>query len=564
MVDNSVRRYFSRLRQRVFLLLLLFTVVPLALAGAAFFVVSREAVVDSARQQSAGYLELAAASLQFLLEDVAETSLDFIRSDNLLDTLSSADGIRPAGAPTEEQSDMVAELAYAVAANRQIHSVTLFDNDGDRVSTGNRYLEYGTAFREAERRAGAGSWRLVPTPAHRSTHTLSYIRLVRDYRDIRRHIGFLAVDLDEREVSLFLRDGAPFASTRSYLVDDSGRVVAAGGAGTLGVALAALIADDDVVIRRRLSGELPFTVVQASDRREVLGQVRIVALFFALALTALAAICALFALWVSKRVVAPVTELTGLLRQVEGNNYRITAPVRGDDEIAELSRQFNAMVRRIRTLFDEVYVAQIHERDAELRALQSQINPHFLHNTLNALYLNARFEDAPETGSLIREFSSLMRYSMQTDRPVVSLEEEVEHAKNYLALQKHRIGERLVYRWEVAEETAEREVLRLILQPIVENAIVHGLETSAEHLEIVVRVYAAADEVVYEVTDNGPGIEGSLEATLDTADGIGLRNVRERLELYFSDAYRLELSRCEGGGTRVTVRQPRHRRARGA
>lgn len=536
----------------MFGLLLVFTVVPLSLAGTAFFAVSRDAAVTVARQQSSGYSALVANSLRFLLEDVAEISLDFVRSESLRDTLISARGIQPAGAPPAVQSELIDEVSYVVASNRQIRAVTVFDNDGDHLST-DRYRDYRPALAAAVQRSGAGAWYLIPTPDRTATHTLSYIRLVRDYRDIRRHIGFVAIDLDERELQIILQNGAPFSSTRSYVIDAAGVIVASGDQGAVGIHWDEVLRDrDDIVEHRAISGEVPFSVVQVSNRNEVLGPVKTMVRFFGTVLAGLTAICVLFASWVSQRVVAPIAQLTRLLRQVEENNYRISAPVNGDDEIAELARQFNAMVSRIRTLFHEVYVAQIHERDAELRALQSQINPHFLHNTLNALYLNARFEQAPQTAALIKEFSSLMRYAMQTDRPIVSLKEEIEHANSYLALQQHRIGERLAYRFQIDDAPPDRHVLRLILQPIVENAIVHGIEASASQLEIEVRVSTEGDAVIYHVTDNGPGFDASIV----TSNGIGLSNVRERLTWYFDDPDCLTVVALDRGGTRVSVRQP--------
>lgn len=545
------------LRHRVFLHLFLFTVVPLTIAGLLFFAVALRSVSKEVQQQTFGYLNQVASSLKSVFNSLEETSLDFIRDPYVRTTLSSPGGISTADTPLYQRR-LLRELSYHAASDSNLGSIHLFDNKNDRLSTTNYFLPFDEIVANARNDAGRGSWDVIlEGPAFTNGAQLSYTRLIRDYNEISNHLGVLVLNLSKAPLRALLTDGVPYPSTATYLVHQAGTIAAAGEDSLEGQPFEELREQlEGKFIRRLPMPEYPFVLVQVNSYAEAFAPVRLAAVYLVLSMTFLLSLCGVLAKLFSNRVIAPISHLTRLLKEVEANNYQISAPVYGDDELAELSMQFNAMVEQIRTLFHEVYVAEIHERNAELRALQSQISPHFIQNTLNGLYFNARLEGAPDTGALIKEFASLMRYAMQTERPVVTLREEIEHAESYLALQKHRLGERLNYHWQVDDSLLSSEVLRLILQPLLENTIVHGWETTESSLQVTVCVSRIGETIAYDVYDNGPGLSGSDRDEDGSYQGLGIANVNERLALHYGEPYMLRLENRPTAGTHARVIQP--------
>jgi two-component system sensor histidine kinase YesM len=318
--------------------------------------------------------------------------------------------------------------------------------------------------------------------------------------------------------------------------------------------------------------------VQTTPRQIVFGESRTIGRFTGLTVAFILALCVVFAKWFSSRVVSPITDLTKLIGEVERNNYRITADVRGNDEIADLAGQFNRMVKQINTLFHTVYLARLHERETELRALQAQVNPHFLYNALSTIYLQARQEGNHKSSRLIKDLSDLFRFSMRNDQPFVPLSEEIHHLKAYVSFQQERLGERLEFRLFLPADGERSEVLRLSLQPIVENAIEHGMEELERIGRVSVEIVENDTAITYIVTDNGVGIErrallrlreslarrpdndrDGVPSPAESPNGIGLHNLAERLRLYYGPSARLEIESERGTGTTVTVKQPKTR-----
>ena len=240
------------------------------------------------------------------------------------------------------------------------------------------------------------------------------------------------------------------------------------------------------------------------------------------------------------------------------------------DEVGTLAEGFNAMSEEIRT-----YIRQASEkmqveqelRDAELKMLQAQINPHFLFNTLNCIAQNALLEEADKTYQLILTVSGMLRYNLrQLDKPV-KLREELDNLRKYIYIQKERYGDKIEFQMEdVEEEILDIRIPSLTIQPVVENSVIHGLEVLERKGYVAVRAYRREDEVWVVVADNGTGMdEKTLNAIKNPREegkklsghstGIGIRNVIYRLKLYYGkDEFQIESE--VGKGTRITLRLP--------
>lgn len=270
---------------------------------------------------------------------------------------------------------------------------------------------------------------------------------------------------------------------------------------------------------------------------------------------------------VSNLVSKPLYTLRVAMENFMRGDFSQKVDVMTQDEVGEASACFNRMVDDIRELIDKNYVLAIKERESELDTLQAQINPHFLYNTLDSLYWKATESGNEEISEDILSLSQLFRLVLNRGDGIVTVQTEAELLERYLHIQKMRFGKRLTYEISLEQEILEEEIPKLILQPFVENAIVHGFESADG--SYILRVTGIKDDknMVFRIADTGVGMSGEqLEAIWDKADNrkyasqrIGryaIRNVRERLELIYHENYELRIESRVGCGTTVIITVP--------
>lgn len=266
-------------------------------------------------------------------------------------------------------------------------------------------------------------------------------------------------------------------------------------------------------------------------------------------------------------ILRPLNKLGNLMKSIESENFSAQFKIRGNDEISVLGKQFNMMSDKLRFLYNEVYYSKLQMKNAEIKALQAEINPHFLFNTLNTIYWTIKTNESEAAGKMIRDLAAIFRLSLyKSNSGMVPLEGELEHVFYYLRLQKARMGEGLIYSIEVeiAPEHRKRlQVLKLILQPLVENAIMHH-EAIDSPIEIRVTVYEAEKNLYYMVHDNGKNadfnkinkiLHDSCYASYGT-HGLALRNTKERIRLKFGEQYGITCTSPVDGGTAFVVKMP--------
>lgn len=274
----------------------------------------------------------------------------------------------------------------------------------------------------------------------------------------------------------------------------------------------------------------------------------------------LAAITVIAWLRFASTITSPIMELAHTMNRFREGTTNIQARVQTNDEIGELARTYNAMLRRLNTLVDTIYREQVHRRDAEWAALQAQINPHFLNNTFNSIASLARARDVPEIVQMVTALSRLFYDVLHSEGPRVPLKKEIEFVRHYLRIQRIRFEDRLSAEIESAEHVDDLLVPRFILQPLVENAIVHGIEPKPSGGTVRVRVIVK-EELIIRVEDDGMGMpKKKADALLLGADGssnrIGIWNVIERIRSMDGNEYGLTIATVQGSGTTVTLTLP--------
>ncbi|OAB27061.1 C50 carotenoid epsilon cyclase [Paenibacillus macquariensis subsp. defensor] len=274
----------------------------------------------------------------------------------------------------------------------------------------------------------------------------------------------------------------------------------------------------------------------------------------------------LISIWLSHRLLMPIKELQSDMKQVEKGNFNIQTEIRQMNEIGQLGRSFNLMVSRTKFLMEETIANQENKRKSELLLLQSQINPHFLYNTLDSIVWMAEQKQHEEVVLMTSALAKLFRASITKDQELVPIQVEIEHITNYLLIQKMRYNDELNYVIDIDDAIHSYKTLKILLQPLVENAIYHGIRNmyGMEDGMITIRGRQSGDQVVFEVEDNGHGMTPEQQGRLllsNTGDsrtqGIGIRNVNERIKLYFGHEYGIQIKSEIEEGTCITITIPK-------
>ncbi|WP_281884974.1 sensor histidine kinase [Paenibacillus sp. YYML68] len=271
----------------------------------------------------------------------------------------------------------------------------------------------------------------------------------------------------------------------------------------------------------------------------------------------------LISMFMSARISMPIKRLERSMRKVEQGDFDIHLEVQGDDEVGRLSRRFNLTVVRIRELMSQIIVEQEAKRKGELEVLQAQINPHFLYNTLNSVVRMVGSGKSEDVVTMITSLSKFFRISLSKGKPVITVQEELEHVRHYLTIQKMRYKRKFDFAIRADDEVLACRTLKLVLQPAVENAIYHAIEMMVDEGFIDVTAQRVGSRVRLQVQDNGPGIAPDklpqlLQGNVTSVEGsgVGLRNVHERLRLQFGEPYGVELDSELEVGTTVTLWLP--------
>jgi len=260
---------------------------------------------------------------------------------------------------------------------------------------------------------------------------------------------------------------------------------------------------------------------------------------------------------VSRSISNPVHQLALAMGRVEAGNLAVRISSDREDEIGLLFKRFNVMTEQIESLMAKTMEEQEELRTAERKALQAQINPHFLYNTLNTIKSIAKLEGIDQITTIVTQFGKLLRNTIESEKEMVSLRESLDLVESYLAIQKIRYGERLNYRINVPSEFMNYHIPKLILQPLVENAVIHGLEKKIEPGLISLNAQRQNGNLVIGVRDDGIGMSETLKPEKkNESTGVGMSNVHRRLELLYGEPFGLRINSSPGTGTEIQVVVP--------
>lgn len=390
--------------------------------------------------------------------------------------------------------------------------------------------------------------------------------------------AWVSLDLSFSGISGYIKNVSIGQRGYCFLMDDAGNIIYhpqqqliyAGLKSEDTEALAALedgaYADDTVIYSVASVGESGWRAVGVSYVDELVNRNVNDMIRLSLWLAAVVLAVAVLTSWLLSRLIGkPLRGLASAMESFESDADHFTyRPVGGTREVQELSDSFEHMVLRIQELMTTVREEEVNLRKTELKALQAQINPHFLYNTLDSIAWMCEQGRNADAVKMVHALARLFRISISRGHELIPIAKELEHAESYLQIQMYRYKNQFTYTFDVDPDCLGYYCNKITLQPIIENSINHGLDLMVEEGRIDVRVRFDGDDIVFSVQDNGVGMgPEQLEAIMQHGPtdrtGIGIKNVNDRLKIYFGRSYGLSITSEPDVGTCVEIRMPRIR-----
>lgn len=477
------------------------------------------------------------------------------------------------------------------ALKNEIHSVFLFNLNGKslyKIPGSSLYTPYYPSnerwFQESIQNFG----KPVLTPMYKidyiadkqlgSSYLFNISRALIDY-DMGKVEGVISINSTVDVLKNFLQKLLIYDKQRILLIDHNNNIIYDTIEGNIGKPLKSTsinLTDDEIkkgsinidntnyIIKTNKSSYCNWTIVNLIPTQSLNKQITNLK-NYSISITILFILLSLvFIALLSKQIVRPIQLLTKKIKLVENGDLDVHLTLTSNDEIGKLSRSFDSMIIKLRELINEVYVDKIKQKELEMNMLQNQINPHFLYNTLESIHMMAEINDDAEVSEMSTALGSILRYGLNTRIKLVSLEDEINNITLYMELQKIRLDniEDLII--DVDKDLLKTKVLKLILQPIVENSIYHGLSSIAEGGIISIKIYILDTNLIIDVVDNGQGMDkdtldkltGYINGFNDSFKSIGLRNVNLRLKLHYGNSYGLEIFSSLEQGTLVKIKIP--------
>lgn len=575
-------KYRRTLFQQISTVFVVATLLPLLLFGSVFYRIAEKALTDNAMAMLNVVTEQSRQHLESVLNGVDGIHLKMIDSEPLMDLLDK---------PPVNRGE---ESIFTLTLLSQLETYKSFDESNyiswypvqpELYPDYRRFVllpdfERRDWFRDKRLREGQPVWELEQmTKGQRSEWVLTQYKLLKHKLSL-KPLGIIGVSIPEHRLHGHLLLPGDLRNQRILLVDAGGLVLSdtqadsplrggrialpfdpgrAAGSGDRTDGRAYLVAEEAV----GSTGWTMFSMVPKEDVLSILPFIRKTVFLLAIAL-------ALVAVWIAfylfTRLTRPVTELVHWMSQVERGNLVLKDELPQDNgEISLLYRVFQRTVSQLKLQIEQIVEAERQKKMLEFQALNHQIRPHFLYNSLDSIKWKAINGQHREVAGMIESLSGVLRETLQPGGSV-TLGQELQQVRYYVQIEQYRHKDMFQMLYDVDEETQRLIVPRLILQPLVENAIRHGaLKAEAPGL-ILLRAYLRDDDLIVEVTDNGPGFAGPVDLeerpVPGRIGGIGLRNVYQRLRILYGDHASLSFEQEEERGTVVRivlqgVRRPR-------
>jgi len=568
---------FRTIQSNIAAALAFLIVIMAVVMGFIAYRLSTSAVQRTAQEFTAELIKQVNANIQSYVNNMENTSLLVLNNRGVRNYLSGE---------SDDDASVTDFLKTIMLSRKDIASIGVFGYNGRFVSDGgigNMNPNVSVPDQSWYRQAREGQGKVVISPSHVQPVFDDYRWVVSLSREVRnadnsRGLGILLVDLNFSVINDILSGIELGKRGYVFIVDQGGRIVYHPQQQllysnlkqekideALALGSGSFISDEGGQSRIYTVQDSGFgwKIVGVSYVNELVnnkGQMQ--TSFVTLGGISLV-VALLLSFLLSRNLSRPIHQMQKHMSEVEKGNFDIQVPVDSTREIGMLARAFNLMVVRIRELMAQVVKEQEFKRKSELNALQAQINPHFLYNTLDSIVWMAENNKSAEVVRMTSALARLFRASISKGSELVPIRNEIEHISNYLTIQKMRYRDKLDFHIDADDGIKHFLTLKVLLQPLVENAIYHGIKNKYGTGVIRISGEREGETIVLRVCDNGVGMDEEKRKTLLTPGaspaegrGVGLINVHERIQLYFGAAYGLSIVSAPDEGTTVVVKLP--------
>lgn len=528
-------------------------------------------------------MKQAERSIKSIVEETQYLSLSMLIDDNI-QKLCKQYTLKNSTMDSAKRQ-LYVSMQDAVNSKSYIDSISISYNSEVLFQYGNKVeKEDGMFEKQAMEIGGRAFWTRAYRLQYREKtadphYVISYIRAFMDVSRFNQPIGLQRISINEKELSQTYASLAPDDQSEAFLVGPDGCILSALNETLIGRDLRAafpgfeqVLNDDNgyfgtkvnqvgvLVIYQDVEGT-DWKLVQAVPRRTLLNSSGSLFLFMLLALLLLIIFSVIFSAIQNHTIIHPIYRLSKELSQVKDGNFDIQVNSNCRDEIGCLTEAFEEMLKRTKELINRVYLSRIQEKESAFKALEAQINPHFLYNVLDSIHWAAIKQKDWEVSDRIEALSELFRHVLNKGDSITTMRAEVNYLQNYLFLQKNKFAGKICVCIDVEEELMECQTLKLILQPLVENAIQHGLAEKDGTGNISVWIERKDGSLFLHVEDDGCGadedaVRSMIYAEQETGGAFALKNIHDRVRMRYGEPYGLTFESLEQVGTVVTVRIP--------
>ncbi|MBU5346829.1 cache domain-containing sensor histidine kinase [Paenibacillus lautus] len=582
MAPQRIKSIQSRIASS-FVMLVLFTALLLIFIS---YRLSESAVRETAESYTSELINQVNANIQTYITGMKDISLATMNNPNVREYLASADELQPAELAMLKTK--ISEYFHSIRVSRKdIASINIFGAGGTFISDRadaelNPYIVLSEQpwYRQAKENKGQtviSSSHVQPVIKGEYRWVVSLSRELSGVNSS-NGLGILLIDLNFKVINDMLSKLDLGNRGYVFVIDRQGRIVYHPQQQLLYSNLKTERLEQ--VLQDKQGGfvvkeggasriysikdtDFGWKIVGVFYENELVDNKKQMQLSFAIAGLLCLGVGVLFSVVISRNLTRPIKKLQEKMMEVEKGNFDIRVPVGHSREISGLARSFNVMVLKVKELMDQIVIEQEIKRKSELNALQAQINPHFLYNTLDSIIWMAESKKHDEVILMTSALARLFRASLSKGREMIPIATEVEHITNYLKIQQMRYQDKIRFTLDMDRELYPYLTLKVLLQPLVENAIYHGIKNKEGPGTITITGSLQDDRIRFQVMDDGIGMDRSKVETLLISTGsqhsrnsVGIANVHQRIQLYFGAEYGLSYTSEPGAGTIVTVLIP--------
>ncbi|NMO97679.1 sensor histidine kinase [Paenibacillus lemnae] len=570
------------LGKKLLLYLVLFIIIPLITAAVLINSKATGALYNKTYENAIEVLKQTRFNIESMTKEIEYMSLSILSDESMQDFLRNYDHTSPLEIEIHKNRLYAAfnePFQYLLDSRPYIDSISLNRHGRMLFQYGDMEEDGNEEFHEqAYSLKGIPFWTSVYPfksrfKANQNKQVISFVRVINDL-DTSKPLAVLKINVNESTLSKLYSDIHHWDEGTIFIVDASGNIISSSDKTQLGQS----ITDQKYYtqLNKQKSGYLKFSgeskdwvlfhyevqttdwkVVQIIPEKQLIGPVGIINLFIFAGII----ICLIFGLIFSfiqhKSIVSPLKRLYIEMNKVRKGDFNVKLPITKQDEIGRVSFIFVDMIKQIQELIERVYKGQIREQESQLKALQAQINPHFLYNTLDSIRWTAVKNKDFAVSEQIEVLADLFRHVLNHGDTFTTIQQEVKHLEDYMFIQNIRHGSKIEFECTVDPELLEVAIPKLILQPLVENATQHGLEPKMGQGKIHVLITRKADEIQIVVEDDGVGMpENHICLGNMNTEGYGIRNIHERIQLTYGEGYGLNIKSEPHVGTKIVINLP--------